>query len=137
MYYGYPTQTSPIDDVVSSSEGTAIWVLVSLILAVIGGLVAYFVFIKPDKKTENKWLAWFKDYFNFHKMMIEDLLKTIYIIIAIFITLSSFSFIGSNFLGFLISLIVGNIIARICFESALMLVMIWKNTNEINKKLKK
>ncbi len=67
----------------------------------------------------------------------ESLLKIAYIILALFITLSSFATIGSNFLGFLLTLIVGNIIARLIYEFALILLVICRNTTEINKKLTK
>ena len=121
----------------STAENLGVWAIVSFILAVIGGLVLYFLFIKPDKKVENKVLAWFKEFFNFHKMLIEDLLKSTYIVLAIFITLYSFALIAINFLGFILTIILGNVILRLVYEASLILIMIWKNTNEINKSLKK
>ena len=90
-----------------------------------------------DTKTDNKFLNWLKDFFNFKKMLIEDLLKVVYVISTIFITLFSFALIGSNFLGFLVMLILGNVILRLSFEGILLAIMIWKNTTEINKKMKK
>ena len=121
----------------NTAENLRVWLIVSFILAVIGGLVLYFLFIKPDKKVENKVLAWFKEFFNFHKMLIEDLLKSTYIVLAIFITLYSFALIAINFLGFILTIILGNVILRLVYEASLILIMIWKNTNEINKSLKK
>ena len=121
----------------NTAENLGVWLIVSFILAVIGGLVLYFLFIKPDKKVENKALAWFKEFFNFHKMLIEDLLKTTYIVLAIFITLYSFALIAVNFLGFILTIVLGNVILRLVYEASLILIMIWKNTNDINKSLKK
>ncbi len=121
----------------NTAENLGVWLIVSLFLAVIGGLVLYFLFIKPDKKVENKALAWFKEFFNFHKMLIEDLLKTTYIVLAIFITLYSFALIAVNFLGFILTIVLGNVILRLVYEASLILIMIWKNTNDINKSLKK
>ena len=69
-------------------------------------------------------------------MLIEQILKISYLFFAIFITLGSFSLIGYSFIAFLLLLIVGNLVLRIIFELILMAVMIWKNTNDINKKLK-
>ena len=67
----------------------------------------------------------------------ETLLKIIYIITALFITLSSFATIGSSFIGFLVTLVVGNVVARLVYEFALILLVICRNTTEINKKLAK
>ena len=119
-----------------ASTGFFVWTIVSLVLAIIGAVGGYFLFIKPDKKLGNKFLDWAKDFFSFKKMLIEDLLKIFYAFIAIYITLSSLALIGSNFFGFILYLVVGNLVARISFEASLILIMIWKNTNDINKKLK-
>ena len=117
------------------NTGIFVWTIVSLVLAIVGALVGYFLFLKPDKKQDNKFLEWIKDFFNFKKMLIEDLLKILYAFLAIYITLSSFALIGVNFFGFIIMLVVGNLIARVSLEASLILIMIWKNTNEINKKM--
>ena len=45
--------------------------------------------------------------------------------------------IPESFIKFLIVIVGGNVLLRLAFEGMLMLVMIWKNTSEINKKLKK
>ena len=118
------------------STGVLIWTIVSLILAIIGALVGYFLFIKPDKKVDNKFLAWAKDFFSFKKMLIEDLLKIFYAFVALYLTLASFALISVSFLSFIFMITIGNLIARVIYESALILIMIWKNTNDINKKLK-
>lgn len=120
----------------SIDTGVFVWSIVSLVLAIVGAVVGYFLFIKPNKKQDNKFLAWAKDFFDFKKMLIEDLLKIFYAFIAIYITLSSFALIGVNFLGFILMLVIGNLVARVSFEASLILIMIWKNTNDINKKLK-
>ena len=70
-------------------------------------------------------------------MLIEDLLKTTYIVLAIFITLYSFALIAVNFLAFILTITLGNVILRLVYEASLILIMIWKNTNDINKSLKK
>ena len=69
-------------------------------------------------------------------MLIETILKIAYLFFAIYITLSSFALISYDFLYFVLYLVFGNIIARLIFEGMLILIMIWKNTSEINKKLK-
>ena len=131
MYdYNYMTNTT------SSIQGSIVWFIIAAVLAVIGGIVIYFLFVRTDKKEDNKYLAWFKDFANFKKMLIEPILKVTYLILAIFITLYSFGLIGVSFVAFLLTLILGNILLRLAYETTLILLMIWKNTTEINKKMK-
>lgn len=132
MYdYNYMTNTTA-----SSIQGPIVWFIIAAVLAVIGGIVIYFLFVRTDKKEDNKYLAWFKDFANFKKMLIEPILKVTYLILAIFITLYSFGLIGVSFVAFLLTLILGNILLRLAYETTLILLMIWKNTTEINKKMK-
>lgn len=112
------------------------WTIVATILSIIGGILLYVLFVNKKDKVENKYLAWIKEFLSFKKMLIEVILKVSYIIVAIFITLTSFNIISTSFLGFLLYLIIGNIIARLIYEGSLILLMIWKNTSEINKKIK-
>lgn len=113
-----------------------VWMLVALILALIGCFFVYFAFVKKDKKEENKTLAWLKDFLRFDKMLIEPIMKIAYIFVALFITLSSFALISSSFLGFLMYLVFGNLIARVIYEASMIIIMLWKNTTEINRKIK-
>lgn len=112
------------------------WTIVAAILSIIGGILLYVLFVNKKDKVENKYLAWIKEFLSFKKMLIEVILKVSYIIVAIFITLTSFNIISTSFLGFLLYLIIGNVIARLIYEGSLILLMIWKNTSEINKKIK-
>ena len=137
MQYYYPEIEQTTPNLLGSFNGSAVWTIVSLVLALVGGLVVYFLFFKPDKKMPNKYLEWIKEFFNFHKMLIEDIVKIIYLVLTIFITLVSFELITESFVSFLLTLILGNLFLRVMFELSLIMIMIWKNTNEINKKLKK
>ena len=119
------------------SMSSAVWTLVSLILAAVGCFLVYFLFVKKEVKTDSKFLKWLKSFLNFDTMLIESILKIAYIFVVIFITLSSFSLISYSFLSFVVILIFGNLIARIIYELILITVMIWKNTAEIKKSLKK
>ena len=110
--------------------GSAVWTIIAFILAVVGGFLAYYLFVKNTKKIDNKFL-------NFKEMLIEPILKVSYIILAIFITLYSFNMIGVSFISFLLTLVLGNIVLRLIYEWCLVLIMIWKNTTEINDKTKK
>ena len=117
---------------------SGIWTIVSVILAVIGGIVLYFTFL--SKKNEGKFtgfLGWLYGFLTFKKMMIENVLKILYIIVALFVTLSSFGLISISFLAFLLTLVIGNVLTRVIYELLLVKLVICKNTTEINKKLNK
>lgn len=133
MDYGFGTPTVST----GMGLGSLIWVIVSVILALVGCFVIYFLFVNnKDFKSNNKFLTWLMDFLRFDKMLIETILKIAYIFVAIFLTLVSFVLIPVNFFAFLCTLTVGNIIARVLYEAALIKVMIWKNTTEIRKNLK-
>ena len=120
----------------SSAMNTSIWLIISLILAIVGGILVYFLFL--SKKNEGKFtgfLGWLYDFLSFKKMFLETLLKITYLIAAIYVTLSSFAIIGYNFLGFLLTLVVGNLLVRVAYEFSLILLVICRNTTDISKKL--
>ena len=106
------------------------------LLSIIGAILAYFMFVKPEKNYPNKFVNWLRSFLNFNEMLIEPILKVTYMFFAIFITLGSFSIISYNFLAFLLTLVLGNLLIRVVYEASMMMVGIWKNTKEINKKLK-
>ena len=118
------------------SAGAGVWSIVSLILAIVGAIISYFLFVKPEKQYPNKFVNWLRSFLNFNEMLIEPILKVTYMFFAIFITLGSFSLISYNFLAFLLTLVLGNLLIRVAYESIMMMVSIWKNTKEINKKMK-
>ncbi len=117
-----------------STENTY-WLIVAAVLAVVGGLVLYFVFLnkKNEGKYKNKFLNWMYDFLNFKKMFIEELLKITYLILAIFITLASLGM-GSP-LSILCTLVLGNVFVRVAYEFSLVLLVICRNTTEINNKM--
>lgn len=120
----------------NSAASASVWIIVSIILAIIGGILIYFLFL--SKKNEGKFngfVGWLYDFLSFKKMFMEALLKITYLIVALYITLSSFALIGTSFIAFLAMLIIGNVVARLVYEFSLLLLVICRNTTEINKKL--
>ncbi len=134
MNYGYGY--NDIYSVSNSLQGMAIWTIVALILSIIGGILVYFLFIKTNNKLSDN-LKKLRDLLDFRIMLIEPILKIIYLIGTIFIILFSFNFITINFISFLLTLIIGPVIIRIVYEASLILVMIWKNTKTISDNTKK
>ena len=120
----------------SALEGQGTWLAVSLALAVVGAFSGYFMFVKSNSKLGNNFLVWLRGFLDFQFMLIEPILKICYIFIALFITLASLNLIGTNFLSFVLTLVLGNLYARVIFEAGMVLIGIWKNTKEINDKTK-
>lgn len=133
MYYT-TTSTSNLNSLFNS--GSSDWAAIAFILAVIGSVLIYVLFLKPSKKENNKTLQVIKDFLNFDKMIYEAILKVTYLFLTIFVTLNAFSIISTSFVTFLLTLVFGNLIIRIIYEAAEMLIQLWKNTSEINKKMK-
>ena len=119
-----------------ASAGSDVWSIVALVLAIIGAVLGYFMFVKPEKKYPQKFVNWLRSFLNFNEMLIEPILKVTYIFLALFITLTSFNFISFSFVYFLLYLVVGNLVVRVIYEASMIMVGIWKNTKEINKKMK-
>ncbi len=120
----------------SGMSGLQIWLIISIVIAILGGLTVYFIFLRKENKFTGA-LKWFHDFFNFKKLLLEDILKVSYLILAAYITLSSFGYIGVNVGLFFGMLIGGNIALRIVYETSILLIKICQNTSEINNKLKK
>lgn len=120
---------------VDRAAGVFAWTGIAVILAIIAGILVYFMFVK-DNKPVSENLQKLKDFLDFKTMLIEPILKIVYITLTIFVILFSFSFIGINFVLFLLILILGPIGIRIGYELMMINIMIWKNTKEINESIK-
>ena len=137
MYnYNYGTDINNFSYALNSSNNAGVWTLFSLLLAIIGAFIIYFLFVNPEKKYSNKFVNWLRRFLNFQEMLIEPILKIAYIFLALFVTLASFSLIGINFLSFLMILVFGNLVIRVIYELSMILIGIWQNTRDINKKMK-
>lgn len=135
--------TSPSSDVTSListnssadvAAGVGIWGIISLILAIIGAILVYFLFVKAKAEPKGKFLKWLKDFLSFKVMWIEAILKVTYYFATIFVILISFSYLGFGGYGvllFFLSLILGPVIVRLIYEASIMFVMIWRNTRDI------
>lgn len=134
-YSYYNDALSTVNNANNLAIGSIVWLIITFVAALIGCFVVYFAFVKRNNEPKNKFAAWLKEFLDFKKLYIEDYIKISYIFAVILITLGSFAVIG-NFLSFLCILIFGNLIARVTYELLLLTILIWKNTSEINKKLK-
>ena len=118
----------------SALEGAGVWMIIAGILAVIGGILIYFLFTRSKNDPKGKFTKWLKDFLNFKIMWLEPILKTVYYIATIFTVLFSFSFLalgGTGVLLFFMCLIGGPILIRLTYEMTMMFIMIWRNTRDI------
>ncbi len=125
---------------VTISSGAEVWVIIASILALVGGILTYFLFVKSKTEPKNKFLKWLKDFLAFKTMWLEPILKCFYYIATIFVILFSFAFLGqggSGVLSFFVTLILGPIVVRLIYETAMMFIMIWRNTENISENTKK
>ena len=112
--------------------------VILFLIALVGGICAYLMFVKSDEEPKDPRLLKLKEFLSFNKMIIEGLLKATYIIFALFITLYSFQImVGTSFITGLMLLILLNIMLRIGYEASLIVLLIWRNTSDISKKLGK
>ena len=112
--------------------GPMVWAVVALVLAIAGGIVLYYIFVKPKADPKNKTVKGIKDFLSFKTMCIESLLKIFYYIMTIYVILTSFNLIGQqNILGFIAQLTLSPIVIRIGYETAMILVKIWRNTEKM------
>ena len=120
----------------SALESNAAWLMFSFIAAIVGGILVYVLFINKNKNAKLEgWQKKLYDFLSFDSLILEVLLKVIYIILMIYITLSSFALISESFLGFLSTLIFGNIVLRLILELLLMQISLWRNVREIRRNL--
>lgn len=77
MYASSYARSTPAMNSVASS---AIWIIVSLVLAIVGGIVLYFTFLKKDNEGKyTGFLGWMYDFLTFKKLTIENVLKILYL----------------------------------------------------------
>ena len=137
--YGNDSLISSLDKSASAGIGALIWIIIALIASIVGCFLIYFMFVNKNTKLKNEKLEWLRSYLRFDKMLVETILKIVYIFAALFLTLFSFVFFANGFVGFLMFLgtvIFGNLGLRVAYELVMMKIMIWKNTTEIKEKLK-
>ena len=136
--YGYDATIGPEIGSINSMEGSIAWIVIAAVIAVIGALILYFTFL--SKRNDGKFkgfLGWTYEFLNFKKFTIEAILKITYLMLTIFITLASFALISTSVGAFFLALILGNLVLRIIYEFSLIMLVICRNTIEINNKLNK
>lgn len=135
MYNYYTTPTYGTGSAAAVDLG--VWGIIAAILAIVGGILVYFLFVNAKQEPKSKFAKWLKDFLAFKVMWIEPIMKVLYYIATIFCVLISFSLISQSFLAFIFTFVLGPILVRIVYEAFMMAVMIWRNTRDIAENTKK
>jgi len=128
MYYPYSRGASTFE----------VMLYIALALAVIATVaVCYFILPKSKANHANAYIAKAHDVVNFKSLLIDKLIKVLYIFSTCFVVLFAIFelFAGLPFLWFLVLLIGGPILIRLLYESFMLFVLLTQNVIEINKKL--
>ena len=133
MYSSYPYAYSYATYRMPSFYSVFLTVLAALVI-VAGGLALYFLFVRKPNHYQGA-AARLHDALSFRTFYTEKLLRALYCIAVVSIVVSSVILLFSNFFGALLVFIAGNLIARIVFEFALLLLVLCRNTQEINQKM--
>jgi hypothetical protein len=131
------SSSSSLTGAYDTAAGIGIWGIIAFILAIVGGILVYFLFVKAKTEPKGKFAKWLKEFLSFKVMWIEPIMKVLYYIATIFVILFSFSYLalgGTGILMFFISLILGPVVVRILYEMTMMFIMIWRNTKDIAEK---
>lgn len=126
------------------AAGAGIWGVIAAILAIVGGILVYFLFVKSKTEPKGKFAKWLKDFLSFKIIWLEAILKVVYYAATIFVILFSFTFLGAiGVMGgialvmFLACLVLGPVLVRVGYEMTMMFIMIWHNTRDIANNTKK
>lgn len=120
----------------SGLGATVVGMVLSVVLAIGGGIVLYFTFLSP--KNEGKFtgfLGWLYDFLTFKKLMIESLLRILYLIITVYFVCAGFALLFTSFLGGIMMMVTGLVFTRIIYEFILLQILLYRNTTDINKKM--
>ncbi len=122
---------------VTTSSNSDVWTIISLLVAVCGGIVLYFTFLNPNNsKNYTGFTKKIYDFLSFTTISLEAILKICYLIVALFITIISFSLLKESLIAFLLFLAIGNLIVRVIFEGSLLILMIYRKLCNINDLMK-
>ena len=133
---------SSMNSASSAVQGIYVWTIVATILAIVGAILIYFLFIK-SKTNFKGGLKTLRDYLSGDLIHIESLVKMFYYAGLIYVVLTSINSLimigiggvdaGSCIIAFFAQLLLGPIVVRFIFEVCMLFIRIWKNTNTIAK----
>ena len=112
------------------------FIIIALLVAVILAVVLFFTFM--SKKNEGKFTGAKGKLYNFlcfNKFYVEDILKLLYVVSAVVVTVLGVVMLFESFLVGLLLLIVGNVLLRVSYELIMMFIILCRKTVSIDRKL--
>lgn len=135
--------TNTMNSTSNAVQGIYIWTIVATVLAIVGSILIYFLFVK-SKTNFKGGLKTLRDYLSGDLIHIESLAKMFYYAGLIYVVLTSINSLitigisgtdaGSCIMAFFAQLLLGPIIVRFAFELIMLFIRIWKNTENLKKK---
>ena len=116
-----------------SNSGAEVWMILAPILAIVGAILLYFLFVRPAADPKNPTAKLLKDFLSFKTMKIEALVKMFYYACTFYCILASFNWLtlGGDFIWqFFEQLILGPIVIRLIYEFVMVIIKIWHNTEK-------
>lgn len=108
--------------------------IIAAIIIIAGGLALYFLFVRKPNRFQGT-AAKLHDALNFRTFYTEKLIRALYCITVVGIVIYSVALLFSHFFTALLLFVLGNLVARIVYEYALLLLVLCRNTQEINRKM--
>lgn len=108
--------------------------IIALLIIIAGGLALYFLFVRKPNHFQGT-VAKLHDVLNFRTFFTEKLIRLLYCITVVAIVVYSVILLFSHFFTALLLFVIGNLAARIVYEYALLLLVLCRNTQEINRKM--
>lgn len=106
----------------------------ALAVTVVGGLALYFLFARRPGRAHGA-AARLHEFLTFRTFYTERILRALYCITVAGISVYSVVLLFSHFVLALLLFVLGNLIARVVFEYALLLLVLCRNAQEINRKM--
>ena len=106
----------------------------ALAVTVVGGLALYFLFARRPGRAHGA-AARLHEFLTFRTFYTERILGAVYCITVAGISVYSVVLLFSHFVLALLLFVLGNLIARVVFEYALLLLVLCRNAQEINRKM--
>ncbi len=136
--YAYPSSSLVRSASAASTGNSSVVAIVALICAIVGSILVFVLFLRKENESKyTGFVKWLYDFLQFNKLTIDIILRFTYLFLAILITVMSFGLISTSFLGFLIVLIIGNLVLRVVYEFSMLVILIHRNVRELNEKTKK
>ena len=114
--------------------------IIAVVLAIIAA-IALMIFVAPESKREqyknNKAFVFINDLLNFKALLIDKILKFLYILCTCLVIFVGFFnlFVKGGFLSGLLTMLIGPFVVRIVYEMLMLLILLVRNVIQINKKM--